>query len=64
MTTQQIRSAIEDHTAESRSDRLVSLDVMRGLIVAATIVVNFSLGEDGFGGFLSTPSHNAQWTGN
>jgi predicted acyltransferase len=64
LTTPQIGSAIEDHTAESRSDRLVSLDVMRGLIVAAMIVVNFSLGEDGFGGFpVYVTLVHAEWIG-
>ena len=51
-------------TAESRSDRLMSLDVMRGLIVAAMIVVNFSLGEDGFGQFSVYPTLvHAEWIG-
>jgi predicted acyltransferase len=64
VTTPQIGSAIEDHTDESRSGRLVSLDVMRGLIVAAMIVVNFSLGEDGFGGFPVYPTLvHAEWIG-
>jgi predicted acyltransferase len=52
------------NTTESRSDRLVSLDVMRGLIVAAMIVVNFSLGEDGFGQFSVYPTLvHAEWIG-
>jgi predicted acyltransferase len=52
------------HTAESPSNRLVSLDVMRGLIVAAMIVVNFSLGEDGFGQFSVYPTLvHADWIG-
>jgi predicted acyltransferase len=64
VTTSQISSAIADHTGESRSERLVSLDVMRGLIVAAMIVVNFSLGEDGFGGFPVYPTLvHAEWIG-
>jgi predicted acyltransferase len=64
LTTPQIGSAIEDHTAETRSDRLMSLDVMRGLIVAAMIVVNFSLGEDGFGSLAVYPTLvHAEWIG-
>jgi predicted acyltransferase len=64
LTIPHIGSAIEDHTAETRSDRLTSLDVMRGLIVAAMIVVNFSLGEDGFGGFPVYPTLvHAEWIG-
>lgn len=52
------------HTTESPSNRLVSLDVMRGLIVAAMIVVNFSLGEDGFGQFSVYPTLvHAEWIG-
>ncbi len=52
------------HTAESSSNRLVSLDLMRGLIVAAMIVVNFSLGEDGFGQFSVYPTLvHAEWIG-
>lgn len=59
-----MRTLQTGHTAESHSDRLVSLDVMRGLIVAAMIVVNFSLGEDGFGQFsvYATLVH-AEWIG-
>src|SRR5277367_6744810 len=64
VTNPQTGSAIEVHAAESRSDRLVSLDVMRGLIVAAMIVVNFSLGEDGFGGFpVYVTLVHAEWIG-
>jgi predicted acyltransferase len=37
----------ENRMSPLRPDRLLSLDVMRGLIVAAMIVVNFSLGADG-----------------
>jgi predicted acyltransferase len=52
------------HTAESPSNRLVSLDVMRGVIVAAMIVVNFSLGEDGFVQFSVYPTLvHAEWIG-
>jgi predicted acyltransferase len=64
MTTPQISSAKQDRTAASRSDRLVSLDVMRGLTVASMIVVNFSLGEDGFSGFAVYPCLvHAEWIG-
>jgi predicted acyltransferase len=64
VTTPQTSSAIAGHTAQSRSDRLVSLDVMRGLTVAAMIVVNFSLGEDGFSGFAVYPGLvHAEWIG-
>lgn len=64
VTTSQNSPAIDDLAAQSRPDRLVSLDLMRGLIVAGMIVVNFSLGEDGFGGFAVYPTIlHAEWTG-
>jgi predicted acyltransferase len=64
VTTPQTSSAIAGHTAQSPSHRLVSLDVMRGMTVAGMIVVNFSLGEDGFGGFAVYPSLlHAEWIG-
>ena len=46
------------------SGRLVSLDMMRGLIVAAMIVVNFSLVEDGYRSFHVYPwLLHAEWAG-